>query len=46
MFKVKIAATGEIETVYGLNGTHFLMYNAELDWWYYKEMHECVPVEE
>lgn len=46
MFKVISKNTGEIHTVYGTNGTHFLMYNAELDWWYYKPMHECKPVEE
>lgn len=46
MFKVIDKATGEIHTVYGMNGTHFLLYNAELEWWFYKDMSECRPVEE
>lgn len=43
MFKVIDKTTGEIFTVYGLNGTHFLVYNAELEWWFYKDMNECRP---
>lgn len=46
MFKVIDKTTGEAFTVYGLNGTYFLIYNAELDYWYYKEMNECKPLEE
>ena len=45
MFKVIEKTTGEIFTVYGLNGTHFLCYNAELDWWFYKNIEECRPVD-
>ena len=44
MFKVIDKTTGEAFTVYGLNGTHFLIYNAKLDWWYYKPIDECRPV--
>lgn len=43
MFKVIDKITGEIHTVYGMNGTHFLIYNSELDWWFYKNMEECRP---
>lgn len=43
MFKVIDKTTGEIFTVYGLVGTHFLCYNADLDWWFYKNMEECRP---
>lgn len=44
MFKVSDKTTGEVFTVYGLNGTHFLCYNAELDWWFFKNIEECRPV--
>lgn len=44
MFKVIDKTTGEIFTVYGYNGTHFLIYNSELDWWYFKNIDECRPV--
>lgn len=43
MFKVIDKTTGEVFTVYGLIGTHFLIYNAEYDWWFYKNMNECRP---
>ena len=43
MFNVIDKTTGEIHIVYGMNGTHFLIYNAELDCWYYKDMSECRP---
>lgn len=43
MFKVIDKTTGEVFTVYGLNGTHFLIYNTELDWWHYKPINECRP---
>lgn len=46
MFNVIDKNTGEVFTVYGLNGTHFLLYNAELDCWFYKDISHCVPVEE
>lgn len=44
MFKVTDKTTGEIFTVYGTNGTHFLCYNAELDYWFYKYIEECRPL--
>lgn len=44
MFKVVDKATGEVFTVYGLNSTHFLIYDAVHDWWFYKDMNECRPV--
>ena len=44
MFKVIDKTTGEVFTVYGLNGMYFLVYNHELDWWFYKDMNECRPV--
>lgn len=43
MFKVIDKTTGEIYTVYGLNGTSFLLYNVDLDWWFYKDIDECRP---
>lgn len=43
MFKVIDKTTDEIFTVYGLNGTHFLIYKEELDWWYFKPIDECRP---
>lgn len=43
MFKVIDKTTGEVFTVYGLNGTHFLIYDAVHDWWFYKDMNECRP---
>lgn len=43
MFKVVDKTTGEIFTVYGTNGTHFIVYDAEHDWWFYKDMSECRP---
>ena len=43
MFKVMDKNTGEVFTVYGLNGMYFLIYNEELDWWFYKDMGECRP---
>ena len=45
MFKVIDKTTGEIFTVYGLNGTYFLCYNAELDYWFYKYIEECRPAD-
>ena len=46
MFKVIDKTTGEIYTVYGLHGTSFLLYNVDLDWWFYKDIDECRPMEE
>lgn len=46
MFKVEDKTTGEIYTVYGLNGTHFMIYDDEHDCWFYKYIEECRPVEE
>ena len=43
MFKVIDKTTEEIYTVYGLNGTHFLIYDSEHDLWCYKNMDECRP---
>ena len=45
MFKVIDKTTGEIFTVYGTNGTHFVVYDAEHDWWFYKDMSECRPMD-
>ena len=46
MFKVEDKTTGERYTVFATNGTHFLVYNEELEWWFYKNIDECRPVEE
>lgn len=46
MFKVEDKTTGEIYTVFATNGTRFLVYNEALEWWFYKDMNECRPVEE
>ena len=46
MFKIEDKTTGEIYTVYGINGTHFLIYDEEHDWWFYKHIEECRPVED
>ena len=43
MFKVIDKTTGEVFIVYGLNGTHFLIYDAVHEWWFYKDMNECRP---
>ena len=43
MFKVIDKTTGELFTVYGLNGTHFLIYDSKIDWWFYKPIDECKP---
>ena len=43
MFKVIDKTTEEIYTVYGLNGTHFLIYDSKIDWWFYKPIDECKP---
>lgn len=45
MFKVEDKTTGEIFTVYGLNGTYFLIYDSVHDWWHFKPVDECRPVE-
>ena len=45
MFKVIDKTTGEVFTVYGLNGTHFLIYDSKIDWWFYKPIDECKPYE-
>lgn len=44
MFKVEDKTTGEIVTVYGLYGTHFLIFDEAHDWWLYKNIDECRPV--
>lgn len=44
MFKVEDKTTGEIITVYALNGTHFLIYDEEHDLWLFKNIDECRPV--
>lgn len=44
MFKVEDKTTGEIYTVFGTNGTHFLVFVPELGGWFYKDMRECRPV--
>ena len=46
MFKVEDKETGKIFTVYALNGTHFLTYDKELDWWFFKDINECRPVDD
>ncbi len=46
MFRVIDKTTGEVFTVYGLNGTHFLIYDAVHDWWFFKPMEECKPYEQ
>lgn len=43
MFKVIDKTTGEVFAVYCMNGTHFLIYDAVHDWWFYKDMNECRP---
>lgn len=44
MFKVEDKTTGEIITVYGLYGSHFLIYDEAHDWWLFKNIDECRPV--
>lgn len=46
MFKVIDKTTGEVFTVYGLNATHFLIYDAVHDWWFFKPVDECRPLTE
>lgn len=45
MFEVMDKTTGEVFTVYGLNSTYFLIYDEVHDWWFYKDMNECRPVQ-
>lgn len=44
MFNVINKNTGETITVYHINGTHFLLWNAEDKHWYYDEMDNYEPV--
>ena len=34
MFQVRHKQTGKIRTVYGLNGTHYLLWDKEIGWFY------------
>jgi hypothetical protein len=43
VFKVVHINTGEIRTVYAVNGTSFLLHNAESTYWYYEDMNHFVP---
>lgn len=44
MFKVRDRHTGKIKTVYGWNGTNFLIYDDGV--WYYIPMEDYEPLEE
>lgn len=44
MFKVQDKTTEEIFTVYGLYGSHFLIFDEAHDWWLFKNIDECRPV--
>lgn len=44
MFKAINKNTGEVVTVYHINGTHFLLWNIEEKYWYYDEMDNYEPV--
>lgn len=44
MFKVKNIITGEIRTVYGINGIMFIFHNGTN--WFYDDMELYAPVED
>lgn len=44
MFRVVSKETGEVFTVYDVNGTHFLLWNKDDEYWYYAEMNLFVPL--
>lgn len=46
MYKVMHKETGEVVTVYGINGTYFLLFNKEEQQWYYSEQDNFVPKED
>ena len=45
MFKVVNLETGKIETVYGINGSMFLLYDTE-NGWFYETITRFKPVED
>lgn len=46
MFKVVNLETGKIETVYGICGSMFLMYDTTYDSWFYDDISKHKPVED
>lgn len=46
MFRVKHMITGEILTVYGMNGMFFLVWDQKTTCWAWILMGECAPVAE
>ena len=46
MYEVIHKETGEVVTVYGINGTYFLLFNREEKHWYYAEQENFEPKEE
>lgn len=46
MFKIVDKMTGEVLTVYGINGTHFLIYDEKMDCWKYYPMNIFRPLED
>ena len=45
MFSVRHVVTGQLQTVYGVNGTMFLLWYSEKETWYYDEMVNYRPYE-
>ena len=45
MFQVVNKETGEVFTVYDVNGTHFLLWDKAGKYWYYSEMGLFAPLE-
>lgn len=46
MFRVKHVITGEILTVYGMNGLYFLVWNLDMGCWEWVQMEKYAPVAE
>ena len=46
MFKIYHKVSKRTYTVYGVNGLHFMVWDAQLMRWIWIPMEECEPVEE
>ena len=46
MFKVKLITTGEIFTVYGMNGVHFMIWDRKDKSWRFVGIENFEPLEE
>lgn len=44
MFQVVHNQTGEVLTVYGMNGPHFMFWNEKEQYWYYGDSDDYKPL--